>query len=119
MAVQKAIDTLKQGPKEDKVAVASGIAISVVVVLLIAWAILFFRGIAKGSHEINLSGAQDQFNFSGVKEAQEQLKQQYSDSTEEFQRIRAEAGAQQMQFQLQSSVQETQKSGPDQFGTQN
>ena len=56
------LNTLKQGPKEDKVAVASGIAVSVVVVLLVAWAIFFFRGIQQGTQSVNLSGgAQDQF----------------------------------------------------------
>lgn len=47
MVVQKTIDNLKQGPKEDKVAVAGGIAISVVAILLIAWALFFFRNIQR------------------------------------------------------------------------
>ena len=37
----KAIENLKSGPRDDKVAVASGIAISVVAVLLVGWAIFF------------------------------------------------------------------------------
>ncbi len=49
MVVQKAINNLKEGPKEDKVAVAGGIAVSVVAVLLIAWAIFFFRSIQGGT----------------------------------------------------------------------
>ncbi len=120
MVVQKAIDKLKDGPKEDKVAVASGIAITVVVVLMVVWAILFFRGIQKGSQELNLSGgAQDQFNFSSVKEAQKQLQQEFSSSTQDLQQLRNDAASQQMQFQQQTSMQETQGSGADQFGTQN
>ena len=120
MVVQKAIDNLKTGPKDDKVAVASGIAVSVVVILLVAWAIFFFRNIQKGSQQLNLSGgAQDEFNFSSVKEAQQQLQQQYSDSTQEFQQLRNDAVSQQMQFQQQTGVQEMQGSGGDQFGTQN
>lgn len=119
MVVQKAINNLKQGPKDDKVAVASGIAISVVVILLAAWAIFFFRNIQKNSQDLNLSGgAQDEFNFSSVKEAQEQLKQQYSNSTDDYQQLRDDAAAQQMQSNQQTSVQETQNTGPDQFGTQ-
>lgn len=118
MVVQKTIDNLKQGPKEDKVAVASGIAITVVVVLLVVWAFFFFRSIQKGSQQLNLTGgAQDEFNFSSVKQAQEQLKQQFSNSTEDFQQIRDAAVSQQMQFQQQTGVQETQGSGSDQFGT--
>ena len=118
MALQEKISNLKEGPKDDKVAVASGIAISVVAVLLVAWAIFFFRGIAKGTQEVDLSGgAQDEFNFSSVKEAQERLKQEYSDSTEEFQQIREEAVSRQIQLQLQTELQQTQGSGSDQFGS--
>src|SRR3989344_4155465 len=120
MVVQKAINNLKAGPKDDKVAVASGIAISVVVILLAAWAIFFFRNIQKGSQQLNLSGgAQDEFNFSSVKEAQQQLQQQYSDSTEDFQQLRNDAASQQMQLELQTGIQETQGSGSNQFGSPN
>lgn len=116
MVVQKALNNLKTGPKDDKVAVASGIAISVVVILLVAWAIFFFRNIQKGSQQLNLSGgAQDEFNFSSVKEAQQQLQQQYSNSTEDFQQLRNDAVSQQVQFQQQTSVQEMQGGGADQF----
>jgi len=120
MVVQKAINNLKQGPKDDKVAVASGIAISVVVVLLAAWAIFFFRNIQRNSDQLNLSGgAQDEFNFSNVKEAQEKLRQEYSNTADEFLQIRDEAASQQMQFQQQVGVQEAQGGGSDQFGSPN
>jgi len=120
MVVQKAINNLKQGPKDDKVAVASGIAISVVVVLLAAWAIFFFRGVQKNANQLNLGGgAQDEFNFSSVKEAQEKLKQEYSNTADEFLQLRNEAASQEMQFQQQTGVQGQQGSGADQFGTQN
>jgi len=120
MVVQKAINNLKQGPKDDKVAVASGIAISVVVLLLAAWAIFFFRGVQKNANQLNLGGgAQDEFNFSSVKEAQEKLKQEYSNTADEFLQLRNEAASQEMQFQQQTGVQGQQGSGADQFGTQN
>lgn len=120
MVVQKTIDNLKSGPKDDKVAAASGVAISVVVVLFAAWAIFFFRNIQKNSRQLNLSGgAQDEFNFTSVKEAQERLKQEYSNSTEEFQQLRDAAASQEMQFQQQTSVQQTGSGGADQFGGQN
>ena len=116
MVVQKAINNLKEGPKEDKVAVASGIAISVVAVLLVAWAIYFFHNIQKGSQEVNLSGgAQDQFNFSSVKDAQQQLQQAYSNTADDLRKLRDDAVSAQMQFQQQTSVQETQGNGSDQF----
>ena len=119
MVVQKAISNLKEGPKEDKVAVASGIAISVVAILLVAWAIFFFHNIQKGSQEVNLSGgAQDQFNFSSVKEAQQQLQQTYSNTTEDLRKMRDDAVSAQLQFQQQTSVQETQGNSTDQFTPQ-
>ena len=121
MVVQKAINNLKQGPKDDKVAVARGISISaVVVVLLAAWAIFFFRGVQKNANQLNLSGgAQDEFNFSSVKEAQEKLKQEYSNTAEECMQLRNDAAAGQVQGQQQTDVQGQQGSGADQFGTQN
>ena len=120
MVVQKAINNLKAGPKEDKVAVASGIAVSVVVVLLVAWSIFFFRSIARGTQQLNLSGgAQDQFNFSGVKEAQQQLQQQFASSTEDYLQVRNDAAARQLQSQQQMDVQQTQGTGADQFGSPN
>ncbi|MBI5457378.1 hypothetical protein HY971_01490 [Candidatus Kaiserbacteria bacterium] len=120
MVVQKAINNLKQGPKDDKVAVASGIAISVVVVLLAAWAIFFFRNIQRNSQQLNLSGgAQDEFNFSSVRDAQEQLQQQFTVSPQDLQKLRDDAASGQMQFQQQTGVQEQQGNQPDQFGTQN
>lgn len=120
MVVQKALNNLKESSKDDKVAVASGIAISVVVVLMVAWAILFFHNIQKGRQQLDLSGGvQDQFNFSSVKEAQKQLQQQYSHSTEDFQQLRNDAASRQMQLELQTQMQQTQNGGADQFGTQN
>lgn len=116
MVVQKAINNLKQGPKEDKVAVASGIAISVVAVLLVAWGILFFHNIQKGVQEVNLSGGvQDEFNFSGVKEAQQQLQDAYS-NTDELRQIRDEAAARQVPSEVQSDMPQTQGTEIDPFG---
>ena len=112
----KAIENLKSGPRNDKVAVASGIAISVVAVLLVGWAIFFFRGIQKGAQEVNLSGgAQDAFNFTSVKEAQEQLQQVYSNNADELRQIRDDAAAAQMQYQQQTTMQQTQGTEQSQF----
>ncbi len=112
MVVQKAINNLKGGPKEDKVAVASGIAVSVVIILLAAWAIFFFRGIARGSHNLQVgSTAQDNFNFAGVKEAQQALQQGLSPDNSN---ARADSTSQNQQpVQMQVSGQQS-----DQFGTQ-
>lgn len=43
MVVQKTLDNLKDRPHDEKKAVASGIAISVIVILLIGWGFLFIK----------------------------------------------------------------------------
>src|SRR3989344_4510199 len=117
MVVQKAINNLKEGPKDDKVAVAGGIAVSIVIILLAAWAIFFFRSIAKGNQQVELGGgAQDEFNFSNVKDAQEQLKQQYASSTDEYRQLREDAATREVQSEQQMNIQQIQGSGTAQFG---
>jgi hypothetical protein len=114
--VQKTFNNLKQnGSKEDKVAVASGVAVSVVVVLLLLWAIFFFRNIRNGSQQLQLSGgAQDQFNFSGVKEAQQQLEAQFGSQTQSYQDIQAQS-AQGQSGAMQTQPMEVQGTTGDQF----
>ena len=115
------LNTLKQGPKEDKVAVASGIAVSVVIVLLVAWAIFFFRSIQQGTQKVNLSGgAQDQFNFTSVKQAQQQLQQDFGAAADasELTQIRNASAAGQTGGKLQTDTQQIQGVGSDQFGSQ-
>jgi preprotein translocase subunit SecF len=118
MAVQKTFNNLKQnGSKDDKVAVASGVAISVVVVLLGAWAIFFFRGIRNGSQQINLSGgAQSQFNFQNVTEAQQQLQQQLSSQSQQDLQNQS---AQDSNGVMQTQDMQIQGNTNDQFGTGN
>lgn len=117
MVVQKTINNLKKGPKEDKVVVAGGIAISVVVILLVAWAIFFLRSVQRNSQQLNLSGgAQDQFNFSSVREAQQQLQQGYNNSNSDLLDARAAAASGQSGAVQQTEPQQTQGSGTDQFG---
>ena len=119
MVVQKTIDNLKNGPKEDKVAVASGVAVTVVVVLLVCWAIFFFRGL-RNNKNINFSGAQDQFNFQNVKDAQQQIQQQLTSSSQsDMQAVHDESAGGQLQIQQQSVQQQMQGSGSDQFGNSN
>lgn len=122
MVVQKALNNLKEhGSKDDKVAVASGIAVSVVLVLLAAWAIYFFHKIQKGSQDLNLSGAADQFNFDTVTQAQKDLQVQLGTNQDELTQIREQSlqggadtqmQAQQMQIQGQEGG-----GGAGQFGS--
>ena len=120
MALTKSISDLKSGPKEDKVAVASGIAITVVVVMLVAWAIIFFKKIQSGAQRVNLGGgAQDQFNLTGVKQAQEALKNAYSNTTSELNDIRNASASGQLDAKTQAAPQQIQNSGADNFGQEN
>jgi hypothetical protein len=115
--VQKAINNLKEGPKEDKVVVAGGIAITVVVILLVVWAFLFLRSIRNNSEQLNLGGgAQEDFYFSNTKEAQAQLQGQF-DNTDELEDIRQRSASGEAGAEFQTVGQETQGSGTDQFGS--
>ena len=92
MAGPSAIDKLKDKPKDQRVAIAEGFAITVVVILMVAWAVFFFKKIQNGTQNVQLGGgAQDQFNFSSVKEAQDQLKNTYGDVNKDLQELRSEA----------------------------
>lgn len=117
MVMQKTFNNLKEGPKEDKVAVASGIAVTVVIVLLAAWAIYFFRGIQNGSQQINLGGgAQNQFVPSNVIDAQQQLQQQLNTAAQESQNSQTNS---QGNGQMQTQPMQVQGGQSSQFGTQN
>lgn len=83
MVVQKTLNNLKNRPKDERVAVASGTAIFVVLILFIGWAYFFLKKIQSSQLTDISSGAQDKFNFTSVRDAQEQLKKQYGLSTEE------------------------------------
>ena len=52
MVVQKAINNLRERPKEERSAVAGGIAVAVVIILFLAWAILFFKRIQDNRPQI-------------------------------------------------------------------
>ena len=113
MVVENAVSNLKGRPKDERTAVAGGIAITVVVILLFAWGIYFIKKIQSGAASVNLDqGAQGEFNFSTVRDAQEQLQKTFQDSNAELEAIRAQAGSsntgvqQNVDFQT-SSGQET------------
>ena len=118
MELPKSAEKLKQeGSKDDKVAVASGIAVSVVIVLFAAWAIFFLRDLSRRSQTTDLgSGAQDAFNFQSVRDAQAALQQQLGNiQTSDLEAARQESSApavmQAVPMQTQGQAQ------TDQFGT--
>ena len=121
MVVQSAIDKLQGKPKDERTAVASGIAITVVVVLFIGWGIYFIRKIQSGTQQVNLSsGAQDDFNFTSVKEAQQQLQAQYNTKTDDqqaLQDVRNSASSNVQPVTQPTGTQyQTDSNAPNQFG---
>ena len=117
MVVQRTINNLKDRPKDERKAVAGGIAIAVIAVLLLAWAILFFKRIQSGTQQVNLDfGAQNEFNFSGVRAAQEEIAEQNASGyIEDLSTLRDDAAGKQLQGSEQSQVQQ-QAGGTDAFG---
>ena len=94
MVVQNAIDNLKDKPHDEKKAVASGIAIGVVIILLIGWGFMFLRKIQRGAETPTLSGTavpQDQFDSRFLQETQQQLNEMYQTSSQDLQDIRESA----------------------------
>lgn len=78
MGLNDKVNDLKDKPKDERVAVASGIAVTVVVILLVVWGLLFFKRIQSGTQTVDLTGGvQDQFNMTSVRQAQEQLQHAY------------------------------------------
>jgi len=97
MVIQKAIDNLKDKPKDDKKAIAGGIAIALLIVLVFGWAFFFLRKIQRGDEQLQFGGGQQQeFLGSSVRDAQEALIQDFTD-IDELRRVRNEGGSGQVQ----------------------
>lgn len=69
MVVQQKFNDLKDAPHEDKKAVASGIAIFVVVVLIIGWGFIFLKNVRRTAVPSLENGAvpTDQFNMNLIR----------------------------------------------------
>lgn len=115
--LQKTLDNLKDKPKDDKVAVASGIAVSVVVILFVGWAIFFFRNIQKNSQNLNFTSGTGQsgFDFTSTKDAQAQLQKQRGSGASDLEEIREQSAGGSTLMQEQTTVDVS--GSADQFGT--
>ena len=117
MELPKSVHNFKQeGSKEDKVTVASGIAIGVVILLFVLWGFFFLKNVASGSQKLQVGGIQDQFNFQNVQQAQQQLQKDLSNqntvNAQDTQDQSATGPA-----QMQNTPMQVGQQGTDQFGT--
>jgi hypothetical protein len=99
--------------KDEKKVVAGGIAITVVIILMIVWGYTFIKKIQGGSQKVELGGgAQDEFNFTSVKEAQDQLRNSYNTMNDDLKDLRNQNDGLYMQ---QQDVMQVGDSGSNQF----
>ena len=112
MVIQKAVDNLKSKPDEDKKVVAGGIAIMVMVILFIGCAFLFLKKIQRGGEDLRIGGtAQDEFNFSNVRQAQEDIMKGFTNE-DELMEARQQSGS-----RYETTVQQNYENwSGDQFG---
>ena len=75
MVLKRAITHLRGRPKDERVAVAGGIATAVAILLLVSWAVFFFKNIQSGAVQIQApTGLKEKvFNMQAVNDAQQQL----------------------------------------------
>ncbi|OGG77875.1 hypothetical protein A3B35_00605 [Candidatus Kaiserbacteria bacterium RIFCSPLOWO2_01_FULL_54_24] len=107
MVIQKAVDNLKDKSSDEKKVVAGGIAIAVVAVLFVGWAILFLKKLQRGGELQQLGGgAQDEFLGSSIREAQDALMRDFSD-IDELRATREQLGQQYQQDTVQQNPQQT------------
>lgn len=90
---------MKNRPEDERKAVAGGIAVLVVAILLVGWIIHFFKKIQSGSVQVEQVGnsLQGQFDVSPITDAQKQLVNSYKNTTDQLKAIRDQAAQQQAQ----------------------
>jgi len=118
MVVQKTIDNLKGRPKDERVAVAGGVAVTVMIILFLGWAIYFFHEIRSGAVKPTFQGAGQQFDAEGLQQAQAALDQEKTQGSADLTTLPDQAAQQQIGAQQQMQVVQ-QSGGTDQFGNSN
>ncbi|MCR4281070.1 MAG: hypothetical protein NUV88_01920 [Candidatus Kaiserbacteria bacterium] len=82
MVLQKAVNHLRNRPKEERRATALGIALLIVAILFIGWTIMFFKRIQSSSIRTESIGTSVNraFDLSAARESQRQLLNVYDNS---------------------------------------
>ncbi len=90
MVVQKSINNLKERPKDEKTAVATGGAVLVVAILLFGWGLWFVQNIKKGGSFNTYIGdkPQDRFVAPAVREAEKSLETTIRSESDAFRELR-------------------------------
>jgi len=96
--VKEKIDTFKKRPESERTAVAGGLAVGIMVVLLLAWGFVFFKKLARGAPiETEWGPRTDVVDFTNLKEASDSFSDSYYSATDELRRIRDEAAQTQVE----------------------
>jgi hypothetical protein len=112
MVVQRTIDNLKGRPEDERKAVAGGLAIFVIIMLIIVWGIFFFRNIQNGSRGIDFDSAiPDGLNFTGSQSLEGSAQ---DTGKSDLIRMRDDAAARKVQDEQGIYLQEIEDTG-DQF----
>lgn len=91
--MKQVVDGLKDRPKDEKQAVAGGVAIFIVTIIFIAWAFFFFKKIARGGDvNIPFGGVQqDVVQGASLNQAKDDFLRSYNDATADLRAIRDQA----------------------------
>ena len=91
MVLQKAVHHLRSRPREERRATALSIALLIVAILFVGWAILFFKKIQNSSilNESIGASVNSKFDLSAVQEAQRQFVDGYSNTGNTIQQAQA------------------------------
>ena len=91
MVLQKAVNHLRNRPRDERRATALSVAILIVALLFVGWAILFFKKVKSSSVRIESIGASvnSKFDLSAVQEAQRQFVDGYSNTGNTIQQAQA------------------------------
>lgn len=81
MALWEVLDRLRERPKAEKISIAFAIAVAVMAILLIGWAISFFRSVRDSNMDIRPpAGLGETLDLETVNDARQQLLRNYDES---------------------------------------